>query len=604
MAAAASCMRQLVHRGVMVPPSYEPQGFRIRISGKEVALTATQEEMAVAWVKKLGTDYVKDRRFVSNFFEDFRRELGIREKVPPEAFDFSEVQRFVEGERARKASLTREERKRLAEERRAMRAANQEEYGYALVDGVRVEIGSYLAEPSCIFMGRGRHPLRGRWKEGPRQGDITLNLSPDAPIPEGNWREVVWQPDSMWVARWDDKLRGKEKYVWLSDTSFVKQERDIEKFDLALELGRRIGDLRAHITAGLSALEEGRRRTATACYLIDVLKLRVGDEKDKDEADTVGATTLRPEHVEIGLDGVVRFDFLGKDSVRWRKEVALPPAVVENIKGFMAQARSSIFEGVDSQAVSSFLGEVLPGATAKVFRTYHASKAVEESLAGTRVSWEDPVYVKKHVAAMANLQAAVVCNHKRMPPRGWREVLAKKKMRLEQRKTSMGESVERYRQRMKGEEERYGERLAKHEERLEEQKRKLGEYLRQLDEREEQGRAAKGMKKTIAAKRRGIKAERERIRELRERHVERMERLRQQAEKRKQAGQAYVEMLKLQIEAQKATRDYNLGTSLKSYVDPRIYRAWSEGLGFDWKLYYPRSLQRKFSWVDSQTAQG
>jgi len=593
-------MRQLVHQGVMVPPSYQPQGFRIKVAGEEVALTPVQEEMALAWVRKLGTEYVKDRRFASNFFEDFRRVLGIGDKVPPEAFDFSEVQRFVEGERARKANLSKGEKKRLAEDRKAIRAANQEKYGYALVDGVRVEIGIYAVEPPCIFMGRGKHPLRGRWKQGPMQEDITLNLSPDAPVPEGNWKEIVWQPDSMWVARWDDKLRGKEKYVWLSDTSFVKQERDIEKFDLALELGRRIDDLRGHIIENLNASEEGRRRTATVCYLIDALKLRVGDEKDKDEADTVGATTLRPEHVMIGLDGVTRFDFLGKDSVRWRKEVALPPAVVENIKGLMAQAQSSIFEGVDSQAVSSFLNEVLPGATAKVFRTYHASKAVKDSLAETRVSRQDPVHMKKHVAMMANLQAAIVCNHKRMPPKGWRDVLAKKKMRLEQRRALVGESMERHGRRTRSEEERYRQRLARYGKKLEEQKRKLGDYLRQLEERKEHGSAEKGLKKTVAAKRRAIKAQRDCIRQLRERHVERIERLRQQMEKRKQGGQAHVERLKLQIEAQKATRDYNLGTSLKSYIDPRIYRVWGAGLGFDWKLYYPRSLQRKFSWVDRQ----
>ena len=46
---------------------------------------------------------------------------------------------------------------------------------------------------------------------------------------------------------------------------------------------------------------------ATACYLIDALCLRVGDEKDPDEADTVGATTLRPEHITLHEDGSVEF---------------------------------------------------------------------------------------------------------------------------------------------------------------------------------------------------------------------------------------------------------------------------------------------------------
>ena len=50
---------------------------------------------------------------------------------------------------------------------------------------------------------------------------------------------------------------------------------------------------------GCKTAHPRRRMIATACYLIDALCLRVGDEKDPDEADTVGATTLRPEHVKL-----------------------------------------------------------------------------------------------------------------------------------------------------------------------------------------------------------------------------------------------------------------------------------------------------------------
>ena len=39
--------------------------------------------------------------------------------------------------------------------------------------------------------------------------------------------------------------------------------------------------------------------------------MRVGDEKDPDEADTVGATTLRKEHIKITTN-TIEFDFLGK----------------------------------------------------------------------------------------------------------------------------------------------------------------------------------------------------------------------------------------------------------------------------------------------------
>ena len=48
--------------------------------------------------------------------------------------------------------------------------------------------------------------------------------------------------------------------------------------------------------------------------------MRVGDEKDPDEADTVGAITLRKEHIKIVGD-TLHFDFLGKDSVQMGKRI-------------------------------------------------------------------------------------------------------------------------------------------------------------------------------------------------------------------------------------------------------------------------------------------
>ncbi len=497
-------MKKLIHNGIMVPKKYQARGLHLTVKGEKLSLTPEQEEMAVAWVKKLGTDYVNDRIFVSNFFGDFAKVLSISGRLFPEDIDFSEVVRVVEEERNYRNSLSKEEKKRLAQMRKIEREANKEKYGYATVDGIKVEIGNYAAEPSSIFMGRGDHPLRGKWKAGPDVNDIILNLSPDAPRPAGNWKEIVWESEYMWVARWKDRLTDKMKYIWLSDSFIGKQKREIEKFDKANELEKAINKLRRHISFNLTSEDMTRRKLATVSYLIDKLKLRVGDEKDKDEADTVGATTLRPEHIHIKSDGTTVFDFLGKDYVRWRKEIKLPPQVIENLEELRSTAKSSMFNGIRSDNVKLFLSEAVTGLTAKVFRTYHASRVVRDYLKNTTTLETDPDYVKRHTALMANLQAAIECNHKRKLPKKWHESLEKKKERLKK--------------------------------------------LRQ--------------KKTPKAK--------ERVKEL-----------------------------KLKIEAAKKTKDYNLNTSLKSYVDPRIYFEWAEKVNYDWKLYYSKTLQKKFSWVET-----
>jgi DNA topoisomerase-1 len=591
-------MNSLKHNGVLVPPRYVGRGLTIRVSGEAVKLNDEQEEMAVAWAKKAGTPYVEDPVFKENFHRDFSEKLGIN--VLPGDVDYSEVLRIVLQEREDKANLPAQERKRQVIERKTDREKHKKEYGWATVDGESIEIGNYLVEPNSIFMGRGKHPSRGRWKEGPRHEDIELNLSPDAPRPEGNWKAVVWEPESIWIARWKDKLSGKLKYVWPSDASFLKQRKDIEKFEKAEQLKEKLDAIKAHIESNLTAEDLKRRRTATVCYLIDHLKFRVGDEKDdEDEADTVGASTLRPEHVCFNADGSVTFNFLGKDSIPMNITAELPSTVVENLRDFAEEAgEDSLFEGVNSSQVGGFLKEKMEGLSAKVFRTLYATEAAGGKLAVETVKPDDPDYVKRQVALRANLEAAIVCNHKRTIPKTWAQSLQKKKDRLRQLmdKASADEKVAR--QKLLDEERKYRERLRAAEERLAGAERKQEGAKAQLEETERQGKDLKRLRKRLQSARKTAKAGRERVRKLKNDYLTSSQRLRKQLGERKQRNRDAAERMRLQVEAQEITRDYNLGTSLKNYIDPRIYLDWGRRVGYDWKSYYPATLQRKFSWIE------
>ncbi|MDI6691572.1 MAG: DNA topoisomerase I, partial [Candidatus Bathyarchaeota archaeon] len=135
----------------------------------------------------------------------------------------------------------------------------------------------------------------------------------------------------------------------------------------------------AHIMKNLESKNEERRKIATVCWLIHALNMRVGDEKDPGEADTVGAITLRPKHLRIEGD-TLYFDFLGKDSVRWVRQAKAPLNVIKNIEHYAKTCREYLFEGIDSRKVSRFLSEKMIGLTAKVFRTWRTTKAVKEYL--------------------------------------------------------------------------------------------------------------------------------------------------------------------------------------------------------------------------------
>jgi DNA topoisomerase-1 len=73
------------------------------------------------------------------------------------------------------------------------------------------------------------------------------------------------------------------------------------------------------------------------------------------------------------------------------------------------------------------LSSIVPGLTAKVFRTFHATTTVRTYLRSKgELKKSAPIYEKEYVAKQANLQAAIVCNHKRTPPKNWEQGLQNK----------------------------------------------------------------------------------------------------------------------------------------------------------------------------------
>ncbi|NHI03473.1 DNA topoisomerase I, eukaryotic-type [Candidatus Nitrosotalea sp. TS] len=505
--------KTLQHNGIAFPPPFESKGITIRIKGEKVPLSLDAEEMAYQWAKKKDTPYVKDSVFQKNFFSDFITVLPDKyKKIAFSDIDFSDAFKVVDKEKDAKLTITKEEKKKIATTRKEIKEKMKGVYGKAMMDGKEVEVANWMAEPPGLFIGRGDHPIRGRWKPRVTEKDVTLNLGKGAKVPPGKWGQVIHESDFMWLASWEDSLTEKKKYVWLSDTSDLKQERDKMKYEKATKLSEHIDKVLDAIVKKMSDKEDKVRRIATVSYLIYKTAMRVGDEKDPDEADTVGATTLRVEHIKL-KPGTIEFDFLGKDSVRWQKPLPVgeqDKVFYENLKMFTEKKKQDdlIFDGITSRHVNEFLSGVVKGLTAKVFRTYLATNVVRNYLKKVDKLDSKSENIKIYHAKMANLEAAITCNHKRTIPKSFEEALQKKRDAL----------------------------------------KKLKETPTKTEK---------------------------------------------QAEKQKQRE----EKLKLTIELTEKTRDYNLGTSLRNYVDPRVVKAWSDQVGLEWEKLYTSALQKKFQWV-------
>ena len=116
--------------------------------------------------------------------------------------------------------------------------------------------------------------------------------------------------------------------------------------------------------------------------------------------------------------------------------------------------------------------------------------------------------------------------------------------------------------------------------------------------KEKAEKAVKGVKKRIASKKKVIRNGRKRIRETKTKHRDAIAKLKERMTTRQRKDKEGIEKDGLQIKAKEMTKDYNLGTSLKSYVDPRIYFEWGKKVDYDWRNYYSATLEKKFSWVD------
>jgi DNA topoisomerase-1 len=544
--------KTLQHNGILFPPEYEAQGITIKIKGENIPLDLNQEERVYQWAKKKDTPYVQDKVFQKNFTADFAKTLDSKfKKISYEDIDFSNAYKVVDKEKDLREMMTKEEKKSLAAKRKELREKLKSKYGIAIMDGKEVEVGNYMAEPPGIFIGRGEHPLRGRWKPRVTAKDVTLNLGKEAKVPEGKWGKIIHDKDSMWLASWMDFLTQKRKYVWLADTAGLKQDRDKEKYEKAVKLAKEIDKIKDRIVKDMKIKDPKISRIATACYLIYRTAMRVGDEKDPDEADTVGATTLRKEHIKI-TDKTIEFDFLGKDSVRWQETVVAEghdKQFQENLKKLVEKKKpkDEIFDDITSRHVNAYYSSIVKGLTAKVFRTYLATTVVKNYLVQHDNMKGKTATEKLYHAKLANLEAAMMCNHKRTIPKTFEQSLEKKRETLKK--------VEK-----------------------EEAWKKTQETLKKVEASAPKTDAQK------KAKEKRIKTLNEQIKKQKAKHKERLQKL------------------ELQIDLSEKTKDYNIGTSLRNYIDPRVFKAWTDEVGAEWEKLYTSALQKKFLWVKNENA--
>jgi DNA topoisomerase-1 len=228
-------------------------------------------------------------------------------------------------------------------------------------------------------------------------------------------RDLVIPPawTNVWVCPWpnghlqavgtDDA--GRRQYLYHPDW---RAKRDAEKFDRMLSFGKALTKARELVLSDLG--REGmplERACAAAVRLLDLGYFRIGNDVYADENGSFGLTTLERRHVRRRQDRLV-FAFVGKSGVEHRIEI--DDVVVIEAIDIMRRRR-----GEDLKLLSYKEGRawrsVLPAlvneyvrsstgieATAKDFRTWHATVLAAAALAETPEHGETAASRKRAVA--------------------------------------------------------------------------------------------------------------------------------------------------------------------------------------------------------------
>ncbi|CCG83818.1 protein of unknown function [Taphrina deformans PYCC 5710] len=609
----------LEHNGVVFPDPYKrlPKDVRMKYDGRPLDLTSEAEEVAGFFGALIETDHAQNPVFVKNFFEDFQnvcKDSGMKKETIPKDYkkcDFRPMYEYFEAKKEEKKAMTKDEKKKIKEDKDKF----EEKYKEAVVDGRKEKIGNFRIEPPGLFRGRGAHPKTGRLKSRVQPEQVTINIGENVPVPappEGHkWAEVRHDNTVTWLATWNENINNNVKYVMMAAGSSFKGQSDLKKYEKARTLKGCIKDIRKKYEAELSDKVMETRQRATAMYFIDKFALRAGNEKGEDEADTVGCCSLRLEHVSLKQPQTVIFDFLGKDSIRYYNEVTVDQRVFKNLMIFKKGKKDEdmIFDRLNTGKLNKHLTELMPGLSAKVFRTFNASFTFQEQLKQTdaNASVADKVLAYNR----ANREVAILCNHQRTVSKTHDAAMEKiedkvkeqkyQKMRLRRAMVDIDPKLAKKKPSLLAyESELDDEWIAEHHDVL---------YNREVDK----------IKKKFERENEKLVSNDEKAltKDVLKERLQAAEELKSQLKQEKKTGKVIaksgqtVEKLEVQVQkleeriavtkTQMIDKDENkttaLGTSKINYIDPRLTFAWCAKYSVPIEKMFTKTLREKFLWA-------
>lgn len=191
--------------------------------------------------------------------------------------------------------------------------------------------------------------------------------------------------------------RGRKQYRYHVD---FRAAREAEKYAGCPAFGRALPLLRARLEEDLSRRGLRKERTIAAVVrLLDLAKLRIGNEHYATTNKSFGATTLRRRHVDLS-GRALTLRYRAKSGKQHQltvtdKRLLRFVRAVQDLPGqhlFQYLDEDGVAHPVTSSDVNAYIAKAMGGPfTAKHFRTWGASVIAFETLAGEHVSLNEMI---------------------------------------------------------------------------------------------------------------------------------------------------------------------------------------------------------------------
>lgn len=382
---------ELAEGTIQFPEEYQIKGYKLNSED----LSPLAEEMLWAW-STLAEKYAMDKVYQENFYSCLEVELSPSQRKLEFPADFSNILSVMNREKValseKRKQYNKEHRKEISEEKQK----RKDKYGYALVDGEKVELANTMIESPRIFIGRGSCSLSGNWVYRVKPEDVSINSSVSYPCPikNHNWREVKFK-DTMSIATYTENVGNRmniNKAIWFSPKSEFKADSDMEKFEKARLLQINLKKVNKAIENACKSSDKKTMQIGSCAYLISVFGIRAGNPNEK-ENGVVGASTLLVNNIELGDKHNVTLDFIGKDSIHFIGTKRVSDYAYTSLCNCMAEKHGldRLFDLITSNDVNKFLQgilpDILPLLSGKTFRTEFGCSLLASEIQGH--DWEN-----------------------------------------------------------------------------------------------------------------------------------------------------------------------------------------------------------------------